>query len=64
MSGQYPALIVTVPLLAGLLVFIAGWVDKRWCFPIAVAALGIAVVVPILSNVIPILPNSRDGDNL
>lgn len=42
MSSQYPALIVTVPLLAALFIFIAGWVNKRWCFPIAVAALGIA----------------------
>jgi multicomponent Na+:H+ antiporter subunit D len=42
MSSQYPALIVVVPLLAGLLVFIAGWVNKKWCFPIAVAALGIS----------------------
>jgi multicomponent Na+:H+ antiporter subunit D len=41
MSSQYPALIVTVPLLSALFIFIAGWVNKRWCFPIAVAALGI-----------------------
>ena len=42
MSSQYPALIVTVPLLSALFISIAGWVNKRWCFPIAVAALGIA----------------------
>jgi multicomponent Na+:H+ antiporter subunit D len=47
MSSQYPGLIVTVPLLAGLLIFIAGWVNKRLCFPIAVAALGVAALSSI-----------------
>ena len=42
MSQQYPALLVIVPLLAALTISIAGWVNKRLCFPIAVAALGVA----------------------
>jgi len=42
MSEQYPALLVVVPLLSALVVSIAGWVNKRLCFPIAVAALGVA----------------------
>lgn len=42
MSQQYPALLVIVPLLAALVICIAGWVNKRFCFPIAVAALGVA----------------------
>ncbi len=42
MSQQYPALLVVVPLLSAMIISIAGWVNKRWCFPIAVAALGVA----------------------
>ncbi len=42
MSQQYPALLVIVPLLAALVISVAGWVNKRLCFPIAVAALGVA----------------------
>jgi multicomponent Na+:H+ antiporter subunit D len=42
MSQQYPALLVVVPLLAALVICIAGWINKRFCFPIAVAALGVA----------------------
>ncbi len=41
MSSQYPALIVAVPLLSALFISIAGWVNKRFCFPIVVAALGV-----------------------
>jgi multicomponent Na+:H+ antiporter subunit D len=42
MSEQYPALLVVVPLLSAFFISIAGWINKRWCFPIAVAALGVA----------------------
>ncbi len=42
MSQQYPALLVVVPLLAALVICGAGWVNKRLCFPIAVAGLGVA----------------------
>ncbi|UCG81167.1 MAG: monovalent cation/H+ antiporter subunit D family protein, partial [Desulfobacterales bacterium] len=42
MSLQYPGLIVVVPLLSALVISIAGWVNKRWCFPITVAALSVA----------------------
>ena len=43
MSQNYPALIVVVPLLAACVISVAGWVNKSLCFPIAVAALGVAV---------------------
>jgi multicomponent Na+:H+ antiporter subunit D len=42
MSQQFPGLVVVAPLLAGLLISAAGWVNKRLCFPIAVAALAVA----------------------
>jgi len=42
MSQQYPALLVVVPLLSALVICGAGWVNKRLCFPIAVAGLGVA----------------------
>ena len=42
MSEQYPALLVIVPLLSALLISAAGWMNKRLCFPIAVAALSVA----------------------
>ncbi|MCJ7601984.1 MAG: monovalent cation/H+ antiporter subunit D family protein, partial [Desulfobulbaceae bacterium] len=42
MREQYPAIIVVVPLLSALVISAAGWVNKRLCFPIAVAALGVA----------------------
>jgi len=42
MSEQYPALIVIVPLLSALVISMIGWVNKRLCFPIAVAALAVA----------------------
>ena len=42
MSEQYPALLVVIPLLSALVVSVVGWVNKRLCFPIAVAALGVA----------------------
>ncbi len=47
MSSQYPALIVAVPLLAALFISIAGWVNKRLCFPIVVAALGVTAYASI-----------------
>jgi len=42
MSQQYPALIVIVPLLAAFIISAAGWVNKKLCFPVAVAALSVA----------------------
>ena len=42
MSQQYPALLVIVPLLSALVISAAVWINKRLCFPIAVAALGVA----------------------
>ena len=42
MSQQYPALVVIVPLLSALVISAIGWLNKRLCFPIAVAALAVA----------------------
>ena len=42
MSQHYPALLVIVPLLSALFISAAGWLNKRLCFPVAVAALGVA----------------------
>ena len=42
MSQQYPALIVIVPLLAAFIISAAGWVNKKLCFPVAVAALSVS----------------------
>jgi multicomponent Na+:H+ antiporter subunit D len=43
MSEQYPALLVIVPLISAFLISAAGWVNRRLCFPIAVAALAVTV---------------------
>ena len=48
MSAQFPALIIIVPLLAALLIVIAGWLNKKYCFPIAVAALAASLLGAIL----------------
>jgi multicomponent Na+:H+ antiporter subunit D len=56
MSFQYPALVVTVPLLSAFFISIAGWVYKRLCFPIALLALGVSaystfgLLVKVLEN--------------
>ncbi len=39
MTVHFPALIIVVPLVAAFVVTIAGWIDKRWCFPLTAAAL-------------------------
>ena len=41
MSEQYPALLVIVPLISAFLISAAGWVNRRLCFPMAVAALSV-----------------------
>jgi multicomponent Na+:H+ antiporter subunit D len=43
MSEQYPALLVIVPLISAFLISAAGWMNRRLCFPIAVAALIVTV---------------------
>ncbi len=44
MSQHYPALLVVTPLIAACLIAMAGWLNKRWCFPLTLAALGVALV--------------------
>jgi len=43
MSQHYPVLLVIVPLLSAFFISAAGWLNRRLCFPIAVAALSVAV---------------------
>ena len=47
MSEQYPALLVIVPLISAFLISAAGWVNKRLCFPIAVAALSVTAYASV-----------------
>ena len=47
MSAQFPALIIIVPMLAALVIVIAGWLNKKYCFPLAAAALGASLLTAI-----------------
>jgi multicomponent Na+:H+ antiporter subunit D len=47
MTVHYPALIIIVPLVAAFMVTIAGWIDKRYCFPLAAAALLVTLLASI-----------------
>ncbi len=58
MSSQIPAFIIVVPLLAALVVNIAGWARRSLCFPTAVCALAAAWI----STIIVMLRVSREGD--
>jgi multicomponent Na+:H+ antiporter subunit D len=42
MSQAYPALLVAAPLLSAFIISAAGWINKKLCFPIAVAALTVS----------------------
>ncbi len=63
MSLQYPGLLVIAPFLSALLISIAGWVNKRLCFPIAVAGLSVATYasVGLLLRVLATDPVSDGG---
>jgi multicomponent Na+:H+ antiporter subunit D len=41
MNEHYPALLVISPLISAFVISVAGWIDRRVCFPVAV--LGLAV---------------------
>jgi multicomponent Na+:H+ antiporter subunit D len=47
MTQHYPALLVIVPLLSAFIISVAGWVHKKLCYPIAVAALGVSSFLSI-----------------
>lgn len=53
MNSHFPALIIVVPLLSALVIVMAGWQNKKYCFPLATTALGAALVtaVAMLSRV-------------
>ena len=44
MTEQFPALLVTIPLLCACLITAAGWIRRGLCFPLAVLALSVALV--------------------
>ena len=47
MIAQFPALIIILPLLAALVIVIAGWLNEKYCFPLAVSALGASFLAAI-----------------
>jgi len=47
MSQHFPALIIVVPLLSAFLIAGFGWLNKRFCFPLALIALGTSFCVGI-----------------
>jgi multicomponent Na+:H+ antiporter subunit D len=53
MNSHFPALIIVVPLLSAFVIVMAGWLNKKYCFPLAAAALGSSLVsaVAMLSRV-------------
>lgn len=53
MNSHFPALIIVIPLLSALVIVMAGWQNKKYCFPLATTALGAALVtaVAMLSRV-------------
>ena len=44
MIHQFPALLVTVPLLCAFLITAGGWIRRGVCFPLALLALSVALV--------------------
>lgn len=47
MTQHLPVLLIIIPLLSALIVSAMGWIDRRWCFPLAVAALAGALATSI-----------------
>ncbi len=48
MSTQFPVLIVVIPLLASIVVFIAGWFNRTCCYILSVVTLAICSLLSIL----------------
>lgn len=57
MTSQVPALIIIVPLLAALVVNLAGWIRESLCFPAAVCA----IIAAWLSTIIVMARVMTDG---
>jgi multicomponent Na+:H+ antiporter subunit D len=47
MNAHTPALIIAVPLLSALVIVMAGWLNKKYCFPLAAAALGVSLIASV-----------------
>jgi len=54
MVQQFPAIIIVFPLVLSFFIFLAGWWNKRICFPIAIVAVAVCVIssIGILNTVI------------
>jgi multicomponent Na+:H+ antiporter subunit D len=42
-----PALIIAVPLLSALVIVMAGWLNNKYCFPLAAVALGASLLAAV-----------------
>ena len=47
MSSHMPALIIAVPLLSALVIVMAGWLNNKYCAPLAATALGASLLTAI-----------------
>ena len=47
MSQHLPAIIIVVPLITAFFITIAGWVNQRYCLPLAVLALGGSLICAV-----------------
>jgi multicomponent Na+:H+ antiporter subunit D len=47
MSTHFPALIIVVPLISAFIIALAGWVNRKYCLPYAIAGLGIALLTAV-----------------
>ena len=47
MSSHFPALVIIVPLLAAFVIVIAGWLNKKYCLPLAIGSLGVSLSMSI-----------------
>ena len=54
MSQHLPAIIVVFPVLLSFIIFVAGWLNKRLCYPLAILALGVCLfsAIGIMGTVI------------
>ncbi|KUG18999.1 MAG: monovalent cation/H+ antiporter subunit D family protein [Methanomicrobiaceae archaeon] len=46
-SAHFPVLVVVLPLIAAFTAFLAGWADRRYCYPIAAAAIAVQLAISL-----------------
>ena len=44
MTQHFPAIIVVFPVLLSFIIFVAGYLNKRLCYPLAILALSVCVL--------------------